>query len=353
MADINSAWYLAWIKNRVTPEVYNKIKLQLAQGMNPETMPLFLEFAKQYTTTQNTPVNIIPSTQPRSTTTGGIPTVTQPDVTTTTVPEWTKKYPGIKQVSEDRWVWDDVSTGMRVFMDANGLYADQTEIPQTGTGGGWDYNTQNLMRQAGQDAETNRFNWAQLDWQKQQAAQTAETARQANLLSLSQQPSDWITYYNAAYGKNPPAPKWLNDYMGKDVNSPAFTGMTSTGLGGFNTDESGNIIGIDTSATLEGATMPGQIARWQKSTNRQQDFAPQYGQTGGTIQAMNVPTPSGQWMNRASPTALGLLKGYADWSAAQNQSMTYEDLIQSAKNQRPTANAYTSSGWKAKKQKGW
>jgi len=131
-----------------------------------------------------------------------------------------------------------------------------------------------------------------LDWERQKWAEQQALEREKYLATLQQSPRDWIRYWNTAFGANPAVPTWLTQY------NP-------------------------------------QLA------------------SGSTIRATETIAPSGQWLNRASPTVKQGLLGYADWSANQGVGMTGDDLLQQTVNMLPTAEPYSKNAWRPTKQAGW
>jgi len=250
-------------------------------------------------------------------------------------------------VSDNDLYYDEEVNGhlYRYFyaLNANGTWSlsDTQDMGPYG-GGGSTTDTDYL------DSEKEQLAWDKQKWKDQQ-----EADKQQRLLQWSQQPSDWIQYYNAAYGKNPDAPVWLQNYLGVDSS----WGQNSTSVDQVPAEPRAEDYQLGGKYVLSANSLNSNRQYWKDYQDWVANGSPDVKlittTTGNGITPMDVATPSGQWLNRTNPTIQGGLKGYANWSAGQNKSRTWDDLLNQANQMLPTEKAYSRNSWKAMKQKGW
>ena len=376
MADNTAVQFLNWLKETdYTRYLDMTSRFQDITSYTPQTLSLFPEY-KTYLATLKAIGQPLPAEPLRlggdylNTTYGVNPTTPPVTPTNTLTPQNKKTYKLIpyNDYQSLKIEWDAVNN--KPVLDANGGYVyfidptDPNGSPQLfDTGVSPQQQSQMPTGDPNAVSPDTLANIAwqreQLAYQKQKDADAAALQRQQWLTDLSKSPSDWIAYYEATHGNQPPpAPTWLQQYLGvgkswgKVQQMPDWVSPMPSGA-------SANYF-LDTFGRWD------EMNAWSKEfndwmANDAEDYAwqqttgqPARYKTVGGITPMEVGAPSGQWLNRnpQGSTLNSMLGGYADWAAARNKSMTWSDLKNQTIQMLPTGQA-GSGRWQASKQKGW
>jgi len=169
------------------------------------------------------------------------------------------------------------------------------------------------------------------------------------------------------YGKNPPAPEWLKKYvpgadqaMSQTTETPQYVSDEIKTVQYPGTLEQNSGSAVLPSPIIGQGGEPMFIVR-DNAGNLLKLIPLSEGQTGvnQTTKSWNeitpqwVNVPSGQWLNQAAPTVKQGLQGYSNWSAGQNKSLTWEDLMNQVNQMLPTNEPYSTRRWQSTKKAGW